>query len=109
VEDDWLGSRGFRDPGRVVEHPGCHVQLLATLGMSHEAGDRGVHGEGDLGLSRQPAELGRPVVVHPELALEVDLAGVEAALLQQRDRRRGALTRGDAGRAEADTSHVGAS
>jgi len=109
VEDDRLGARGLRDPGRVVEHPDRHVQLLAALGVAHEARDRRVDGKRDLALLGEPAELGRPLVVHPELAFEVDLAGVEPTFLKQRDGRRRAFARGDAGRAEADTSHVGAS
>ena len=28
--------RGFRDPGRMVEHADRHVQLLAALGVAHE-------------------------------------------------------------------------
>ena len=40
--------------------------------------------------ARSPNSRG-PVVVHPEAALEVDLAGVEAALPEERDRRRRAL------------------
>ena len=47
VEDDRLGPRGPRDAGRVVEHPDGHVQLLAALGVAHEAGDRRVDGEDD--------------------------------------------------------------
>jgi len=69
------------DPCRVVEHPGRHVQLLAALRVAHEARDRRVHRQDDLRLARELAELRGPVVVHPELALEVDLAGVEAELL----------------------------
>jgi len=86
VEDDQLGAGRFRDPRRMVEHPGRHVQLLAALGVSHEAGDRRVHGERDSRLACQPAEPLREGVVHPELALEVDLAGRVAALLQEPDR-----------------------
>ena len=67
--------RGLRDAGRVVEHPDRHVQLLAALGVPHEAGDRRVHRERD--VRRRGASSpnrGREVVVHPEAALEVDLA-----------------------------------
>src|SRR5439155_16667037 len=39
----------------------------------------------------------RPGVVHPELALEVDLAGCVAPFLEERDRRLGAVPRGHAG------------
>ena len=74
MEDDHLGARGLRDPGRVVEHPDRHVQLLAALGVAHEAGDRRVHREHDVVLARELAEPRGEVVVHPEAALEVDLA-----------------------------------
>ena len=36
VEDDDLGAGGLRDPGRVVEHPERHLELLAALGVAHE-------------------------------------------------------------------------
>ena len=76
VEDDDLGAGGLRDPGRVVEHPDRHVQLLAALGVAHEAGDRRVHREHDAALARASSpNARREVVVHPEAALEVDLAG----------------------------------
>jgi len=99
MEDDRLGAGGLGDPGRVVEHPDRHALLLVALDVAHEAGDRRVDGEGDLRLARSLAELGGPVVVHPEAALEVDLTGGEAALSEERDRRRGGLARGHAGRA----------
>ena len=53
MEDDELGARGLRDPGRVVEHPDRHVELLATLGVAHEAGDRRVDREHDPVLPRE--------------------------------------------------------
>ena len=56
VEDDDLGAGGLRDPGRVVEHADRHVQLLAALGVAHEAGDRRVHREHDAVLPRELAE-----------------------------------------------------
>src|SRR5205814_4735304 len=91
MEDD--GRRAGRpgDAGRVVEHADGHVELLAALGMTHEAGDRRVDGKDDAGVARQLAEALRPGIVHPELALEVDLAGGEAAFLEELDRGVGAL------------------
>ncbi len=100
MEDDELRVRGLRDPGRVVEHPDRHVQLLPALGVAHEAGDRRVDGEDDAGVPAESAEALGPLVVHPELALEVDLAGRPAARDQRLDRSLGALARGDAGGAE---------
>src|SRR3954447_18385942 len=64
--------------------------------MSHEAGDRSVHGEHDVRVARKLAEPLGPWVVHPELSFEVDLARGEAALLQELDRRLGRVARRDA-------------
>ena len=80
VEDDDLGAAGLAMPGGVVEHPERHVELLAALDVADEAGERRVHGERDSGLARELAEALGPGVVHPEAALEVDLAGRVAAL-----------------------------
>ena len=88
MEDDELGAGGLRDARRVVEHADRHVQLLAALGVPHEAGDRRVHGEHDVGRRAALAEVGCEVVVHPEAALEVDLAGREPTFEQRVDRRR---------------------
>ena len=59
--------------------------------MTHEAGDRRVHGEDDVRVARKVAEPLGPRVVHPELALEVDLASGEASLLEELDRGLGAV------------------
>ena len=85
VEDDDLRAGRLRDAGRVVEHADGHVQLLAALRVAHEAGDRRVDGEDDAGIAGELAEALRPRVVHPEFSFEVDLAGGEAALLEQLD------------------------
>ena len=98
MEDDELGAGRLGDPGGVVEHADRHVQLLAALGMAHEAGDRRVHGEDDVVVARQLAEPGGEVVVHPEPHGKVDLAGGVAALEQGFDRRLRALLRGHAAR-----------
>ena len=87
VEHDDLGARGLRDAGRVVEHADGHVELLAALGVAHEARDRRVDRQRDVGCRAPLAEIGREVVVHPEAPLEVDLAGREPALEQRVDRR----------------------
>ena len=50
---------GLRDPGRVVEHADGHVQLLAALGVAHEAGDRRVHRQHDVRCRAALAEVGR--------------------------------------------------
>ena len=90
----------------MVEHADCHVELLATFGVTHEARDRRMDGENDPGRSRELTELLRPRVVHPELPLEVDLAGRVAPFLEQGDRLFGTLPRGHAGRAVMELSHV---
>ena len=105
VEHDRLGPRAPRDAGRVVEHPDGHVQLLAALGVAHEARDRRMDGEDDSSGSRQLAEALRPGVVHPELALEVDLAGRVALLLEEGDRRLRALAGRNPGRPEVQGGH----
>ena len=105
VEDDELGAGRRRDPGRVVEHPDRHPELLVALDVAHEAGDRRVHREHDARLAGELAEALGPRVVHPEPALEVDLAGAVAALEQQLDRRLRALARRNARRAESKLSH----
>jgi len=105
VKDDDLGAGCLRDSGRMVEHSDRHVQLAPTLGVSHESGDRRVDGQHDLVLARECAEALSPVVIHPELALEVDFAGRVAALEQEVDRGFGALAGRHARRPEADPSH----
>ena len=90
---------------RDVEHADRHVQLLAPLRVTHEAGDRRVHREDDPGVAREAAELLSKLVRHPELALEVDLAGGVAPLLQDTDRLRGAVARRHASRAEVQVAH----
>jgi hypothetical protein len=101
VEDDELGAARDRHAGGVVEHPRGHVVLLVPLEVPHEAGDRCVDGEHDVRLARHLAEALGPGIVHPELALEVDLTGRIAAFEQQFDGSLGALAGGHAGRADA--------
>jgi len=105
VEDDELGAGRFRDPGRVVEHPDGHALLLVALDVTHEARNRCVDGEHESRLARKLTEAFRPRVVHPELPLEVDLAGGVAALLEQFDRCLRVLTRGNSSRPEMERSH----
>src|SRR5436305_1723334 len=86
VEDHELRAGRLGDPGRVVEHPDGHVQLLAALGVAHEARDRGVHAQHDPLRTGELAEPPGEVVVHPEPLLEVDLARRIAALDERLDR-----------------------
>ena len=59
--------------------------FLPRSSVAHEAGERRVHRERDVALARELAEPLRPRVVHPEAALEVDLAGGVAALDEELD------------------------
>jgi len=105
MEDDELGACGLRDPRRMVEHADGHVELLASLGVPHEARNRRVDGQHDPRLARELAEPLRPRIVHPEAAFEVDLAGGVAALLEELDGLFGAVLRGHAGWAEVQLGH----
>src|SRR5918995_1432797 len=89
----------------MVEHSDGHPLLLVTLDVAHEACDRRVHGQGDPDLTGQLPEALGPGIIHPEAALEIDLAGVVAALEQELDRRLGGVARGDARRAESGRRH----
>src|SRR5262249_55538095 len=80
--------------------PDRHVQLLAALGMTHEASDRRVNRQHDVLGAGELAQPLRELVAHPEPALEVDLAGRQAALEQRRNGLLGALARRHPGRAE---------
>src|SRR5262249_39389643 len=88
----------------MVEHPDCHVQLLASFCVPHEPGDRRVDREDDVVLPREGAEPLGELVVHPEPALEVDLAGREPAFEQRFDGRLGALARRHTRRPEVKLS-----
>ena len=79
VDDEELGADGGRDPGRVVDHAERALALPLVGGqVAEDRGDRGMDGEGDLVLLRELAEARRPLPfgLHPEAALEVDLAGL---------------------------------
>ena len=58
-------------------------------------------------LAGDLAELLGPRVVHPEAALEVDLAGVVAAFEQQLDGVLRVVAGGDAGKADTGARHTG--
>ena len=108
MEDDHLRSGCLRDPGRMVEHADRHVQLLAALGVPHEAGDRRMNGQRDVMLARELTEALGKLVIHPEPALEVDLARREPAREQRFDCCLGRFPRRDARRAEVElTRHRG--
>ena len=106
MEDDDLGAGGLRDAGGMVEHADRHVELLAALGVTHEARDRRVHREDDPRVAAELAEARREVVVHPESPLEVDLARGVAAFEEHVDCRLRRLLRGNARGAKADVAHA---
>src|SRR5712691_1586881 len=106
MEDDDLRAGRLGDARGMVEHPHSHIELLATFGMAHEARDRCVNGEDDARVACKLTELLGPRIVHPELPLEIDLAGRVAPLLQERDRLLGALPSRHAGRAVVELGHV---
>ncbi len=105
VDDDELRSCGGRDPGAPVERAEGLLCLL-LVGMAREGEERRVHRERDLVLLSDLRESLRPRVVHPEPALEVELAGGVTALEQDLDRSLGRLPRGATRRAETDRSHA---
>jgi len=106
MEDDRLGTGCDRDPGRVVEHPGRHRVLSVALDVAHETGDRRVHRQSNAATPRELSKLLGPGVVHPEAALEVDLAGGVTALAEKLDRFLGALPGRNASRPIAEFAHV---
>ena len=78
MDDEQLGPDRGRDPGRVVDHPERALALSLVGGqVAEDRRDRGMDGEDDLVLLRELAETRRPLPfgLHPEAALEVDLAG----------------------------------
>ena len=106
MEDDDLGSAGGGDSRAPVERADRGRELpAARLEVPHEPEQRCMHGEGDVVLAGLLSEPLGPGVVHPEAALEIDLAGVVAALEQRGDRRLRALAARDARRAEPNPSH----
>jgi hypothetical protein len=76
VEDDELGPACRRDSGAAVDgtHGGRELPA-ARLEVPHEAEERRMHGKSHVVLARELAEALGERVVHPESALEVDLAG----------------------------------
>src|SRR4030088_1151763 len=105
MDDNRFGTARNGDPSRMIQHPHCHAVLPVALGMAEESGERGVHGETDIALARQNAELLAVRPIHPEAALEVDLARGVSALCQQLYRRARALAGRDAGGTESDRTH----
>jgi hypothetical protein len=105
MEDDRRGAARAREPGRVIEHPDGHPQLLAALGVADEGRDRRVDRERDIRLPPKRAKAAGVVPVHPEAAREVDLAGGVAVLHERLHGILGSLAGRDERRAEADGAH----
>jgi hypothetical protein len=74
--------------------------------MAGEGEERRVHRERDLVLVRDLGEPLGPRVVHPEPALEIELAGGIATLEQELDSSLGRFPGGASRRAETDRSHA---
>ena len=103
MEDDELCAARRDDARATVERADGRRELPpARLEVSHEAEERCVHGERDVVLARQLAEALRERIVHPEAALEVDLARVVAASEQDLDCLLGRFAGRHAGRPDAN-------
>jgi hypothetical protein len=86
VEHDELRAARGHDAGAAVEGADGRGELpSARLEVAHEPEQRSVDGERDVVLPRELAEALRKRVVHPEPALEVDLARRVAAVEQELD------------------------
>ena len=109
MEDDDLGAARRGDAGAAVERTDRRRELAAArLDVAHEAEERRMHGKRDVVLASQLAEALRERVVHPEAALEVDLAGGVAPLQEDLDRRLRRLARRHPGRPDANSLSHGA-
>ena len=109
MKDDDLGTARRGDPRTAVERPHGGRELPpARLQVAHEAEQWSVHREGDVVLARELAEAFGERIVHPEAALEVDLAGRVSTLEEDLDGLLRRLVRGDARRADADPRRHGA-
>ena len=76
VEDDELGAAGRGDPGGVVEHAHGAPELRLALHVPEEGGERRVDGERDVARPRDSRRArSAKSLLHPEPALEVELAG----------------------------------
>src|SRR4029453_1358316 len=83
------------------------VQLPASLRVTHEPCNGRVDRERHVGLPGELAETPGPRVVHPEAALEVDLARRIAPLAKHRVRLLGAVRRRASSRPETERAHAG--
>jgi hypothetical protein len=86
MEHDELGSARRGDSRAAIKRSDRRCELPpARLEVPHEAEQRRVHRERDAVLSRHLAEALGERVVHPEAALEVDLARCVAVLEEELD------------------------
>ena len=98
MEHDDLRAAGGGYAGTPVERADGGGELPARcLDVTHEAEERRMHGQRNVGSARRVAELLGPRIVHPEPAFEVDFAGVVPTLEQDLDRPPRVVTCGDAG------------
>ena len=109
VEDDHLGSAGGCDSGAPVERADGRSELApARLDVAHEAEERRMDGERDAVFAGELTETLCERVVHPEAALEIDLARCVPALEEQLDRLLRRLPRRQSCRANTDECGHGA-
>ena len=103
MEHDELGAARGHDARAAVEGADGRGELPpARLEVAHEAEQWSVHGQRDIVLARELAESLGERVVHPEAALEVDLARRVPSLEEELDRLLGRLARRHACRPDAD-------
>jgi len=94
MEEDELGAARACDARAAVEGPDGRRELApARLEVAHEPEQRRVHREGYVVGTSELSELGCEGVVHPEPALEVDLARCVRAVEKRSYRSLGRLAR----------------
>ena len=105
-DDDFCAARGS-DPRAAVERADGGRELSSGgLDVAHEPEERSVHRQRHVGGAGGRAESLGPGIVHPEPALEVDLARVVAALEQNRDRPLRVVARRNPRQADTNTPHL---
>ena len=109
MEDDDLRPARRRDARASVESPHGRGELPAGgLQVAHEPEQGSVDRERDVGVARDLSEPLCERVVHPEPALEVDLARAVAALEDELERRLRRLAGRHARGADANPGHAAA-
>ena len=105
MEDDELRAARLRDAGGVVEHAHGAPVLRLPLDVPEEGGERRVDREHDVAVGCALAEMRGERLVHPEAALEIELAGVVAPREEKLHRRLRRVPARQSGRPDTDRSH----